>query len=143
MKLVDDKKEDEIESIQENAKRERIRSKILTVGKVFGAYQNMRKEKEISVKVGHLRTSGGIVHESIKNMNEETLEKSLETFEGNKQLDRPLEARPPPKDGSNIIEVPIEEVNSSFNSRLISEKSEPNEFKNTEEIPSISTEHNQ
>jgi len=54
----------------------------------------MREQREKSIQVGHILTKDG-VSESVSNLSEEELKKSLETFEGVKSIDTPLEIRPP------------------------------------------------
>jgi len=76
-------------------KQAKLREKIKSVSKAYNIYQNMRRQREKSIQVGHIIKKGGEVSETVSNLSEEELRKSLETFEGVKNIDMPLEVRPP------------------------------------------------
>jgi len=96
-KLVDDDKELEELKIKETLqqKQAKLREKIKSVSKAYNIYQNMRRQREKSIQVGHIIRKGGALSETVSNLSDEDLKKSLETFEGVKNIDMPLEVRPP------------------------------------------------
>jgi len=55
----------------------------------------MRQQREKSIQVGHIIRKGGEISDNISGLTDEELKKTLETFEGVKNIDMPLEVRPP------------------------------------------------
>jgi len=94
-KLVDDDQEAKDEEEKLRDRQEKLRQKIKTVSKIYSLYHQMRKTREKSIQVGHFITKGGELPETANSLSEEELKKSLETFEGAKNMDSPLEIRPP------------------------------------------------
>jgi len=96
-KLVDDAQAD-VEAkyeLEKKQREEQLRAKIKTVSRVLRMYQSLRKNREISMQMGHIRQKGGVSPEATNNLTEDEVKQSLSTFEGTRNLDLPYEARPP------------------------------------------------
>jgi len=95
-KLVDDQEEQIVEIKKQ--RHEIVKAKIQTISKVYAIYQKMRKQREISMQMGHL-----LNNQNMLNLSREAIQKSKETYEGTKALDAPNEANPPIK--KNYIDL--------------------------------------
>jgi len=90
-KLVNDEKEE-----QEIKKRQLLKVKVNTIGRMMSMYQNLRREREQGLQINGISPRGGKLPGSIKRtMSDEDIRTSLATFDGTRALDQPNEARPP------------------------------------------------
>jgi len=89
--LVDDEEED-----GKVTKREALREKIRTIGRMYHIYQQKRREREQSVQIGGISPKNGTLPPTVKRTtSDEDIKKCLSSFDGIKSLDEPNEARPP------------------------------------------------
>jgi len=89
-KLVDD------ELVEENIARFiSLRQKVTAVVRITQAFKKIREEREKIIKAGPLSPQGFSLPSTLSDNLNETLEKSLQSFQGVRSIDLPNEARPP------------------------------------------------
>jgi len=114
-KLVDDEFQEAVEEEQ----RQRfisLRKKVTAVVRITKAIRKVREEREQLVKAGSISPSGISLPSSLSDSPQDTLAKSLNSFERVRSIDLPNEARPPESPVKKLV-IPSTDTLKRFLSR--------------------------